>query len=47
MDERAQALNAASPGSVAAIAINHYLLAEEIEQAVTDYRAAGEVFSRT
>ncbi|MGH3751677.1 MAG: hypothetical protein ACRDRP_03105 [Pseudonocardiaceae bacterium] len=47
MDERAQAITAAGAGSVAAIAINFYLLEEDVEQAVTDYRAAGEVFSRT
>ncbi len=46
VDSPAQAITAAGAGSVAAIAINHYLLAEDVEQAVTDYRATGAVFSR-
>jgi len=47
VDSPAQAITAAGAGSVAAIAINHYLLAQDIDQAVTHHRAAGEVSSRT
>ncbi|HVE97054.1 MAG TPA: FAD-dependent oxidoreductase [Pseudonocardiaceae bacterium] len=34
VDERAQAITAAGAGSAAAIAINHHLLAQDVEQAV-------------
>lgn len=47
VDSPAQLINAAAAGSAAAIAINHHLLAEDVERAVTDSRAAGEAFSRT
>ncbi|MGH3599620.1 MAG: NAD(P)/FAD-dependent oxidoreductase, partial [Pseudonocardiaceae bacterium] len=43
VDSPAQVIAAAGAGAVAAIALNHYLLAQDVEQAVTDYRAAGEV----
>ncbi|MGH3763864.1 MAG: NAD(P)/FAD-dependent oxidoreductase [Pseudonocardiaceae bacterium] len=42
VDSPAQAITAAGAGSVAAIAINHYLLAEDIEQAVGVQRAAAK-----
>lgn len=38
--EAAQAINAASAGSAAAIAINHHLLAADVEQAVADHRTS-------
>ncbi|WP_189058879.1 NAD(P)/FAD-dependent oxidoreductase [Longimycelium tulufanense] len=44
--EGAQAINAAGAGSLAAIGLNHYLLAADVEQAVADHRVAGERFSR-
>ncbi|WP_438387354.1 NAD(P)/FAD-dependent oxidoreductase [Actinopolyspora saharensis] len=47
VDSPAQLVNAAAAGSTAAVAINHHLLAEDVEQALADHRASGEVFSRT
>ncbi|MEU5847943.1 NAD(P)/FAD-dependent oxidoreductase [Saccharopolyspora shandongensis] len=43
--EGAQVINAAGAGSLAAVGLNHYLLAQDIEQAVRDHRAVGGVFS--
>jgi thioredoxin reductase (NADPH) len=40
--EGAQAINA---GSVAAIGLNHYLLAQDVEQAVADHRAVRGAFT--
>jgi thioredoxin reductase len=40
VDPRAQVITAAAAGSAAAVAINGYLLEEDIEQALADYRAA-------
>jgi thioredoxin reductase (NADPH) len=45
VDNPAQLINAASAGSTAAIALNHYFLAEDVQQAVTDRRAMNEPFS--
>lgn len=45
VDPRAQVITSAGAGSAAAIAINSQLLDDDVEQAVTDYRAAAEVFS--
>jgi thioredoxin reductase len=45
VDSPAQVINAAGAGYSAAVAINHYLLEEDVQQAVKDYRAAGEVGS--
>jgi thioredoxin reductase len=39
VSEGAQLINAAAAGSLAAITLNHYLLARDVEQAVTDQRA--------
>lgn len=47
VDSPAQLITAAGAGSVAAVALNHYLLAEDVEQAVTEYRESGAVLSRT
>ncbi|WP_017974320.1 NAD(P)/FAD-dependent oxidoreductase [Actinopolyspora halophila] len=47
VDNPAQLINAAGAGSTAAVAINHYLLAEDVEQALADHRASGQAFSRT
>jgi thioredoxin reductase (NADPH) len=47
VDESAQAVKAAGSGAVTAIAINHYLLADDVERAVTAHRAAGEMLSAT
>jgi len=41
VDSPAQLVNAASAGSKAAIALNHYLLADDIEEAVAKYDDAG------
>ncbi|MDR7304379.1 NAD(P)/FAD-dependent oxidoreductase [Haloactinomyces albus] len=46
VDNPAQLINAAAAGSTAAVAINHYLLAQDIDQAVTDCRTTEAVFSR-
>lgn len=40
VDNPAQLINAASAGSTAAIAINHHLLADDIDRAVTEHGAA-------
>lgn len=45
VDSPAQLINSAGAGSTAAIALNHYLLAQDVERAVADSRAAGGVFS--
>lgn len=45
VDSPAQLVNAASAGSTAAIALNHFLLAEDVQSAITEYRAAQEPFS--
>lgn len=45
VDNPAQLINAASAGSSAAIALNHFFLAEDVQQAVTEHRAAQEPFS--
>lgn len=45
VDPRAQVITAAGAGSAAAAAINGYLLDDDVDRAVTDYRAAAEVFS--
>ncbi|WP_040406813.1 NAD(P)/FAD-dependent oxidoreductase [Amycolatopsis nigrescens] len=43
VDSPAQLITAAGAGSAAAVALNHHLLAEDVERAVTNYRAAGVV----
>nr|WP_261566372.1 NAD(P)/FAD-dependent oxidoreductase [Frankia gtarii] len=45
VDNPAQLINAASAGSTAAIALNHFFLAEDVQQAVTKHRAGQEAFS--
>ncbi|MGH3544487.1 MAG: NAD(P)/FAD-dependent oxidoreductase [Mycobacteriales bacterium] len=45
VDPRAQVIAAAGAGSAAVIAINSYLLEEDVERAVTDYRTARKAFS--
>lgn len=40
VDSPAQLVNAASAGSTAAVAINHHLLAQDVDRAVTAHRAA-------
>ncbi|SHF65104.1 NAD(P)/FAD-dependent oxidoreductase [Streptoalloteichus hindustanus] len=45
VDPRAQVITAAGAASVSAIAINGYLLEQDVDRAVEDYRQAGEVFS--
>ncbi len=47
VDPRAQVITAAGAGSTAAIAMNGYLLEEDIEEAVADYHIGGEMSSRT
>jgi thioredoxin reductase len=41
VSEGAQLANAAAAGSAAAIAINHYLMAQDVEEAVTAHRVEG------
>ena len=45
VDNPAQLINAASAGSTAAIALNHFFLAEDVQRAITEHRAAQEPFS--
>ncbi|MCP2262545.1 thioredoxin reductase (NADPH) [Streptoalloteichus tenebrarius] len=45
VDPRAQVITAAGAGSVAAIAINGFLVEEDVDRAVADYRVSGEMFS--
>lgn len=44
VDNPAQLINAASAGSTAGIALNHFFLAEDVQRAITEYRAAWEPF---
>jgi thioredoxin reductase len=46
VSEGAQLINAAAAGSLAAITLNHYLLAQDVERAVTDHRVANGPRSR-
>lgn len=45
VDSPAQLINAASAGSTAAIALNHFLLAEDVQRAVEDRRIRDNPFS--
>ncbi|NYH78180.1 thioredoxin reductase (NADPH) [Actinopolyspora biskrensis] len=46
VDDPAQLINAAGAGSTAAVAIDHYLLVEDVEQALAGHRASEGAFSR-
>ncbi|RCW40063.1 thioredoxin reductase (NADPH) [Halopolyspora algeriensis] len=47
VDNPAQLINAAAAGATAAVALNHHLLAEDVDRAVAHHRAGDETLSRT